>query len=217
MKTMYAILALAAFQFAAAQKTIDIKDFKVLAVSGGVEIMLMPSPENKLIIEEGDPDKLEIASENGALAINANRDEFRLTIHFKGNLEEIAASGGVSIRNSGKLKGKNMTINIASGSELHLDVEADQINSAAASGSEMHLSGISKRFDAAVASGAELDSENLKTENSSMVVASGGEATIYATGIVDATVASGGELNIHGSPKEVNKVVAEGGELNILK
>ena len=34
MKTMYAILALAAFQFAAAQKTIDIKDFTVLAVSG---------------------------------------------------------------------------------------------------------------------------------------------------------------------------------------
>ena len=82
---MYAILALAAFQFAAAQKTIDIKDFTVLAVSGGVEITLVPSSENKLIVEEGDPDKLDVASEDGALAISADRDEFRITIHFKGN------------------------------------------------------------------------------------------------------------------------------------
>lgn len=216
MKTMYAILALAAFQFAAAQKTIDIKDFTVLAVSGGVEINLIPSSENKLIVEEGDPDKLKVASEEGALAISGEQDEFRVTVHFKGNIEEIAASGGVEIKSKGKLKGKKMSINIAAGSEAHLDVEADQINTAAASGSEMHLTGTSKRFDAAVASGAELDGKGLKTENSSVVVASGGEASIHASGVVDATVASGGELNIHGNPKTVNKVVAQGGEVNMM-
>jgi hypothetical protein len=216
MKTMYAVLALVAFQFAAAQKTIDIKDFTVLAVSGGVEITLVPSSENKLVIEEGNPDELDVATEEGALAISADRDDYRLTIHFKGNIEEIAVSGGVEIKGRGKIKGKKMSINIAAGSEIHLDVEADQIKSAAASGSEMHLSGTSNRFEAAVASGAELDGAGLKTENSLIVVASGGEASIHASGVVDATVASGGELNIHGNPKTVNKVVANGGEVNMM-
>jgi len=35
--------------------------------------------------------------------------------------------------------------------------------------------------------------------------------------VVDATVASGGELKVYGNPEKVNQVVAHGGELTVVK
>lgn len=218
MKAFIIIAALAGFQLGMAQKTMEIKGFSELAVSGGVDIKLVASGENKLVIEQGDPDKLQVASDEGVLAISNNSNEdFEITIYFNGQISEIAASGGVEIHSKGKIKAKNLTVNIAGGSEIHLDVEAETVTTAAAGGAEIHFSGTAAKFEAAVASGAELGANGLKTENNSTVVASGGEAVIYATGIVNATVASGGELTIHGNPKKVNQVKADGGEIKIVK
>lgn len=218
MKTLLVIAALAATQLASAQKTIDIKNFSDLAVSGGVDLTLKKSKENKLVIESGDPDKIKIGTDEGALAISTEGDgNFKVTVYFNGPIEEIALSGGAELHAEGKMKATSMEINIAGGSEVHMAIDTESLSTAIASGAEMHLEGTAKHLEVAVASGAEFNAGSLKTENSDAVVASGAEATIYASDEVNATVASGGELTIHGKPKKVNEIKADGAEIKLIK
>lgn len=51
MKTIYTMATLAFFGLASAQKTIEIQEFKSLAISGDVTITLVQSNENKLVID----------------------------------------------------------------------------------------------------------------------------------------------------------------------
>lgn len=218
MKTLLALAVLACFQFAAAQKTTEIKSFKDLAVSGDIKLTLIKSSENKLVIEKGDPDELKVGFDEGNLALsNDSGESIEVVVYFNGPIEDIAASGDVKINVKGEIKAKKMEINIAGGSEVNISIEAEGLTVAIASGSEMKVSGTAKRFEAAVASGSELDAGNLKTEESTAVVASGAEASVHATTTVNATVASGGELTVHGNPKKVNKTQADGAEINIVK
>lgn len=218
MKTFLALAAMAACQFAVAQNTTELKSFRGLAISGNIDVTLVASKENKLVIEEGDPKGLKIGSDEGNLALSTKGNAgYEVTLYFNGPIEEIAVSGGVEITTKGTINGKNMEVSIAGGSKATLSLDIDHLSTAIASGSEMTLSGKAKNMEAAVASGGELEAGGFKTENSSAVVASGGEAKIYATGNVDATVASGGELTILGNPKKVNQVKADGAEINVVK
>ena len=219
MKKIVAFTALAGFQLAAAQQTQQIKPFTNLAVSGNMEITLVQSKENKLVVTEGNPDNLNVATEEGALALGteSSKEEFDITIHYNGKLESIAVSGGAEVNAREAIKSKNLMISAAAGSEVNVAVNTGDVVVAAASGAEITLKGTAKTNKAAIASGAELNAASLKATEVEVTVASGGEATVYASTTVEATVASGGELNIHGNPKDVHKTVAQGGAVNILK
>jgi hypothetical protein len=218
MKALLALAALASFHFAAAQKTTDIKSFNTLAVSGNIELTLIKSNANKIVIESGDYDKLKIGSGEGDLALSNDSDEeVKATVYFNGPIDNIAAAAGVSVTAKDEIKTKQMVISVAGGSEVNIKVDTDRLNVAIASGSEMKISGTAKEFEVAVASGAELHADSLKTEECTVVVASGGEAGVHANKTANATVASGGELKIHGNPKNVNKIEAEGAEITMVK
>lgn len=216
MKTVFALMALAVCQLALAQNTTELKNFDNLAVSGSVALKLVKSSDNKLVIESGDPNDLEVSTEEGYLALSAN-GPVTATVYYDGTLDGIAASSGVEIHTDGAIISSNCSVSAGAGVELHLALDVENLNVAIASGSEVHLSGKAKRHNAAVASGAELNADKLTTKNAAATVASGGEASIHATGIVDATVASGGELKVYGNPEKVNQIVAHGGELTVVK
>jgi len=216
MKTLVALMALAVCQLASAQKTVELKSFDNLAVSGGIDLKLVKSSDSKLVIESGDTEDLDISNEEGYLALSAT-GPITATVYYDGSLEGIAASAGVEMRTEGTITSSNCSVSAGAGVELHLTVDVEDLNVAIASGSEVHLSGKAKKNNAAVASGAELNADKLAAKNAAATVASGGEASIHATGVVDATVASGGELKIYGNPEKVNQVVAHGGELTVMK
>lgn len=218
MKTLLALAVLASFQFAAAQKTTEIKSFNSLAVSGNLELTLIKSNENKIVVESGDSDMLKIGTDEGSLALsNDSGDDIVATVYFNSPIDNIAAAAGVQVNVKGEIKAKHMTINIAGGSEVTIEVDTERLNVAIASGAEMKITGKAKEFEVAVASGAELHADSLKTEECTVVVASGGEAGVNVNKKANATVASGGELKIHGNPKKVNKTEAEGAEITMVK
>ena len=216
MKTVFALMALAVCQLASAQNTTELKNFDNLAVSGSVGLKLVKSSESKLVIESGDPNDLEVSTEEGYLALSAD-GPVTATVYYDGTLDGVAASSGVEMRSEGDITSSNFSVSAGAGVELHLTLDVENLNVAIASGSEVHLSGKAKRHNAAVASGAELNADKLTTKNAAATVASGGEASIHATGVVDATVASGGELKVYGNPEKVNQIVAHGGELTVMK
>ena len=70
MKAFYVMAALAAFNLAAAQKTIQLKEFKGLAVGADTKVTLVKSTENKLIVNGGHNEELDVENVGGFLNIN---------------------------------------------------------------------------------------------------------------------------------------------------
>lgn len=217
MKTLFACVAIALSQFAAAQTTKEIKGFSNLAISGNIEITLVKSSENKLVIEDGDEDDLRIGTVEGNLALSNESGDVEVTVYYNSTIEVIAVAGAAEVNVKDEIKTKNLNVSIADGAEVNLKADADKVSIAAASGSETTISGQAKDFEIHVASGAELSANNFKTETSTAVVASGAEASLYVTDVLNATVASGGELTVYGNPKKVNETVADDAEINIIK
>lgn len=216
MKTL-AIIAFAALtQMANAQsRTIEIKPFTSLAIGGHIEVTLVQSKENKVVVAEGD-DNLKVASVKGSLALNSD-DGVKLTLHYNGNINELAVAGGVEFATKGKLKTDKLNVSVASGSEVRLEIDAKNINAAVASGAEMIAEGTTEKLSVTVGSGGDFIAEKLKTDSAEVTVASGADAKIFATGTVDANVASGGDLAIYGNPKKVNEIISEGGDITVIK
>lgn len=217
MKTLIVIAALALSQWAVAQKTVEIKEFSTLAVSGNIEVTLIKSSDSKVVIEEGE-DTLDVGTDEGELALsNNNGQEAVVKVYHHGPINEIAVSGAVELKSADSIKSDNLVVAASGGTEVNIMIDAKKVTMAVASGAEMSISGTAKHFEANVASGAELKADKLKCESSAMVVSSGAEASVFVTGTVDATVASGGELTIHGNPKKVNEIKAGNAEIIMVK
>ena len=58
-----------------------------------------------------------------------------------------------------------------------------------------------------------MKASELHTSQTSISVAAGGKAEIYATALVDAKVKAGGSIYIYGKPKQINKEVFIGGTI----
>lgn len=216
MKKLFVIAAVAVFQFAAAQKTVEIKSFRELAINGNVEVRMIESSENKLVIEEGE-NTLQVSSEEGNLALSNSSSTAEVIIYFNGPIDQIALSGPIEMLVKGTITSKNLQLSVDGGTELNCSFYAENISVAASSGSEIILRGDAKQLDIHAASGCELNASKLKTENSTVYLASGAEVSVYATGVVNAVVASGAELAIHGNPEKVNETKASNAEITIVR
>ncbi|WP_417367619.1 head GIN domain-containing protein [Flavobacterium beibuense] len=217
MKKLFLIAAVAIFQFANAQKTVEIKSFSELAISGNIEVRMIESSENKLVIAEGE-DTLQVNSDEGDLAIsNESSSTAEVVIYFNGPIDEIALSGPIEMLVKGTISSKNLQLSVDGGTELNCSVYAENMSVAASSGSEIILSGDAKQLEIHAASGCELNASKLKTENTTVYIASGAEVSVYATGVVNAVVASGAELAIHGNPDKINETKANNAEITIVK
>ena len=216
MKKLFLIAAVAVFQFANAQKTVEIKSFRELAISGNLEVRMIESSENKLVIADGE-DTLQVNSDEGDLALSNSGSTAEVVIYFNGPIDEIALSGPIEMLVKGTITSKNLQLSVDGSTELNCSVYAENMSVAASSGSEIILKGDAKQLDIHAASGCELNASKLKTENTAAYVASGAEVSVYATGVVNAVVASGAELAIHGNPKKVNETKASTAEITIVK
>jgi len=218
MKTLFIVVAISIFQLGAAQKTTQLKSFNTLAVSGNIELTLIKSSDNKIVVNNGRSEDLKISSEEGSLALSAQSGStVEAVLYYNGPIESIAASGGVEITGKDVIKASICSISAAAGCELSLTVDVDKLTTAVASGSEVSISGSAKSHNAAVASGAELNAQKLTTGDTVATIASGAEASVNSKNTVTATVARGAELNIYGHPKKVDEVKAEGAEINIIQ
>lgn len=85
MKTLFTLAILAAAQFASAQKTVELKEFKSLSISGDVRLTLVKGSENKAVIQSGE-DELQVQDGGNSLAINGHGT---LTVYYTDALENI--------------------------------------------------------------------------------------------------------------------------------
>ena len=214
-----AVLALSQFCFAQTPITKDLGSFTKLSTYDQIRVTLIPSDKNKIVIKGSLASDVEIVNKNGELKVRMplskllKGDDVTATIYYN-KIESVSASEGSKITSESTFKAVSFNVLAQEGSQVTLNLDVDKVSVKGSEGSVISLTGNAKTQDVLVNSGAIYKAQSLVTNQTTVTVNAGGEASISAKNIVDAKVRAGGTIDIYGKPKQVNKKVLAGGTIN---
>ena len=218
MKKGIALVFILLTQIVAAQVTRDLGDFDEVKVFDKLNVKLIASTENKIVITGNRENEVEVVTKNGELKLRMPfpqllaGEDISIELYYK-NIESIEASEGSHVSSDAPFKQTQININAKSGAEISLDLDVAKASIRAVSGGIIKLSGNAINQDVTIASGGILNAEELHTSQTSVTVSAGGSADVYATLLVDAKVNAGGSIVIYGKPKHINQKTVIGGTI----
>lgn len=211
MKTLLAIVALAACQFATAQKTQDLKGLKRITVGSDMTLKLVKGSEDKVVYEG---EEINVDFKDGSLQIDGDGSA---TVYYRSELESITAGSDAHVAGNDEITGKSFTLTAGSDSQVSLNLNVKELQVTAGSDSEVALKGKAGRVSATIGSDGEFHSEKLSSGDFNMNLGSDAQGIINAKGTVNAVVASDAQLTIHGSPKKVNETKSTDAEITVVQ
>ena len=201
-----------------AQITTNLGDFDTVKVFDMLNVKLIPADENKIIITGKRENEVEVLNKNGELKLRMpfpkllSGDEIAIKLYFK-TLESIEASEGTYISCDFIFKQTSLELNAKEGSEINISLDVEKVTSKANSGGIINVDGKATNQSCTITSGGTLIASELHTYQTTISVAAGGKAEIYATTLVDAKVKAGGFIYIFGKPKQINQETFLGGTI----
>jgi hypothetical protein len=198
------------------QTTIKLESFDELRVFDQLNVTLVQSTENKVVVTGKNESSFEAVNKNGVLKLRMRLTKMlsgadtKVTLYFK-NIKSIDANEGSIV--SSKHIFKQTTMDLSSQEGANIDVELDTENTTVKlySGGIMSLSGKAVTQKAIINSGGIFNAKNLETSQTTVSVSAGGSAEVNAKTLVNAKVNAGGSITIYGKPKEIKQETFAGG------
>jgi hypothetical protein len=197
-------------------------DFTKVTSFDKLDILLIQSNENKIIINGYEASSVETVNKNGELKIRMPFSQtmggsaISVTLYYK-NIEAVEANEGSRISSSETLKAIIFDIIAKEGAIVKINLDVDKLNVKGTSGAIITVNGKAKNQDLLINSGSIYNAKSLETAQTTITVNAGGEADIFATDLVDAKVRAGGNITIYGKPRQINQKVVAGGTIREAK
>lgn len=214
MKALYALAALTVFNIVSAQKTTDLKDFKSLTIGQDMKVELVKSTQNKLVVNSDDDGEIEIDNKDGHLAINGDAT---VVVYYKDVLENIVAGADSQIFSDNEINAKEFRLTAGADANVKFKMNVQKLYTQADADSQITLTGKATEHFATLSSDVQMTASDLITENSTVTLSSDAQASINATGTVNAVVSSDGSVKIYGNPKKVNEVKGSDSEIVVVR
>lgn len=215
-KLAFTFLLITSVTFSQVERALG--DFTKVTSFDKIDVLLIKSNENKIIINGDEAERVETINKNGELKIRMpfsktmQGDDISVTLYYK-NIEAVEANEGSRIASNETFKATIFEIIAKEGAEIKINLDVDKLNAKGTSGAIITLNGKAKTQDLLINSGAVFNAKSLETEQTTITVNAGGESEIYATNLVDAKVRAGGNITIYGKPKQINQKVIAGGTI----
>ncbi|MFN8274488.1 MAG: head GIN domain-containing protein [Flavobacteriaceae bacterium] len=196
----------------------NVGDFNKVTAFDQIDVILIPSTENKVLLNGSGSDEVELVNKNGELKIRMpltkmlSGDEVSATVYYK-SISAVEVNEGSHIGSESVIHAQNFSLIAKEGGSIDLPLEVEQLQARLGDGSKVNLSGKASEQDVLINSGSEYQAENLHTSKTMATANAGGQAHIYATDYVDAKVRAGGEITVYGNPKNIDKKVVMGGKI----
>ena len=219
-KLFFSLLLLIQIAFSQTEK--EVGDFNKVTSFDKIDVVLIPSDENKVILNGGGSDEVEVVNKNGELKIRMpltkllSGDNVSATVYFK-EIDAVEANEGSRISCETTFDTTIFDVIAKEGSEVTIKINVEKLNLRVANGSIVSISGNATNQDVIVNSGGNYNAEKLTTKQTTITSNAGGNATIFATNLVDAKVRAGGKIFIYGSPKQINQKIIAGGKIEEVK
>jgi hypothetical protein len=210
-------------QFIFAQTEKKVGDFNKVTAFDKIDVNLVASTENKVVLTGANSQEVELVNKNGELKIRMpltkmlSGDAISATVYYK-KLDAVEANEGSRVASKEKITAINFDIICKEGSEIKLtNLQVDRLQVRTSAGSIVTVKGSVKNQDILSNSGGKYDGQDCITEQTVVTVNAGGMAHVYATDLVDAKTRAGGEIIIYGKPKQINEKKIAGGTIEQVK
>lgn len=215
-KIIYSLLIISSITYAQTEKQVG--DFNKVTAFDKIDVTLIKSKENKVILNGSGSEEVEIVNKKGELKIRMpltkllSGDNISATVYFT-NIDAAETNEGSRIACESVLKTTSFSIIAKEGSSINLKLEVSKLNAKITNGSTVNVSGTAKNQDILINSGGVFEAEKLTTQQTTISVNAGGDASIFATELVDAKVRAGGDILIYGKPSNINQKTIAGGSI----
>ena len=208
MKSIFILVAVALSQFAVAQKTVELKEFKNLIIGSDTKVTMVKANRNYLIINDDEGN--DVQNEAGSLALGSDGN---YVLYYNCDIQNITVSSDAVLTCDEEIKTKVLNITANSDAVVKMEVNVKQLNTVADSDAEVTLKGKAVSHSATFSSDAVLNAKNLITKISNIVFSSDAEGVITAKETVNARVSSDASITIYGNPDTVNKDINDAAEI----
>ena len=132
-------------------------------------------------------------------------EETHIKLKFK-DLKQIHIEGGATLKSREPLQFDTLSIKLEGGANLRLQLNVNHLYTYAAGGVNMELTGTANSFEAITEGAGNIDADHLETKHVICRDSGVGNASVYATELLDATVEGVGKIGYRGNPV-INKKV----------
>jgi len=152
-KLIYSIFFISSIVFGQVEKNVG--DFNKVSSFDKIDVLLIKSNENKVILNGKEAETVEIINKNGELKIRMpltkmfSGEDISVTVYFK-KIVAVQANEGSRIASEDKIISSEFEIIAKEGSEIKLKLEADILKARVANGSKINLEGKANKQDVLV-------------------------------------------------------------------
>jgi hypothetical protein len=194
------------------EKDYPINDFTKIKFEGAYNVKLIQGEKPSFVMTTSEQlhNKVKIRVDNDVLYVkskinNLGTDEIKLTITVN-KLDDIKIAGGVFLTSIGFLELKDLNLEVEGSAYINLKINAEQLRAKASGGVNMEFEGKTDRFYAISEGAGNIDADHLESKIVECRVSGVGNASVYATEKLDATVEGLGKIGYRGDPS-INKKV----------
>lgn len=211
------------FSLGIAQTEKSVGDFTKVTAFDQIDVNLIASTENKVILKGMHSQEVELVNKNGELKIRMpltkllSGDDVSATVYFK-KLTALEANEGSILSSNDTIQTTNFELITKEGATINLQhIDAQNLTLRCGSGSIITLKGTVNNQDVLVNSGARYDGLDCYSKTTNVTVNAGGIADVYASEKVTAKTRAGGTISIYGNPTNVDEKTVVGGTIRIVK
>lgn len=196
----------------------ELSDFNAVKVFHGMEVVLVPSDTNKIVITGHSKKDVTYEIKDNRLELKLSLDNIwsenntLVTVYFDA-IETIDVNEGALVSVKGELKADNPTFRVQEGASLTVKVNAKHISAKAITGGKIYIKGKAENQNVEVNTAGQFFGEDLKTKETEISVGTGGKAVIYASQYAKATAKLGGVIHINGDPNKLDTKTSFGGKI----
>lgn len=222
MKKIYTLSLLLLPLFMFSQRIIDreVGEFNEIKVFDLIEVNLIQSDENRIMIKGWNVDDIKWTNKNGVLKLRMQLDkkfqgeDTMIEVYYT-DLNVIDGNEGAQITCNEMVTKNKIELRAQEGAKIHIGMDVDYADIRAVTGGIVEASGMAKYQTVVLNTGGIFEGRELRTSNTEVKISAGGEADVFASDMVDINVKAGGDVYVYGSPKQVNKKTFIGGRVHI--
>ncbi|WNH14026.1 head GIN domain-containing protein [Thalassobellus suaedae] len=220
MKTLVKVFILFITTVIFAQNPIEkaVGDFSELKVYDLIEVELVKSNDNKVIITGENKADVIINNKNGTLKIKMKLEEAfdgnktKIVLHYTA-LDVIDVNEGAKVLSDDTIKQFEIDLRAQEGGKINVPVNVTYTNIKAVTGGIITVTGKSKNQNISISTGGTYQGSEFKTDKTEVNIKAAGEAHVNASKLVDVKIRAGGDVFIYGNPETVNESKVLGGRI----
>lgn len=199
----------------------DVGDFHAVKVFDLIEVNLIQSDENKILIKGRNVDDIKWVNKDGVLKLRMQLDkkftgeDTLIEVYYQG-LDLIDANEGAEITCNEMVKKNKIELRAQEGAKIKIGMDVSVAEIRAVTGGIVEASGLAENQSVVINTGGIFEGSDLRTSSSDVKISAGGEAEVFASERVDIDVKAGGDVVVYGKPKYVNKKTFVGGRIRIV-